>query len=369
MRLRPLVSAALAALLFLAAVPARATDLANGEMLVRNICASCHGFPPTNGPDRAAGQPNVIRNALNTVLAMSFLRPILTNNDIEDIAAYLLVLQTGTPPPPPPPPVEPDSYQGLWLRYPYEAESGWGINFTHQGTTLFATWFTYDTDGSGMWLVMSNGNQTTPNHFSGDLYRTTAPGAFNSVPFVSIGASNYTLVGTLSLAFSDANTAEMTYTVNGVTQTKNIARYIYVQNYPTCKLGGTPGETPNYGALWWNSPAGSESGWGVNITHQGDILFGTWFTYQAGGKGMWLVMAGGLKTANNSYTGILQRTTGPAFSATPFNPALVTRTTVGDATFTFSDADNGTFRYTVDGVTQTKAITRLVYASPVTICK
>src|SRR5262249_8515022 len=29
----------------------------------------------------------------------------------------------------------------------------------------------------------------------------------------------------------------------------------------------------SYEGLWWKSPAGSESGWGVSIEHQGDILF------------------------------------------------------------------------------------------------
>ena len=48
--------------------------------------------------------------------------------------------------------------------------------------------------------------------------------------------------------------------------------------------------TPSYGGLWWKSPAASESGWGLNITHQGDILFATWFTYDRDGNGMWLVI-------------------------------------------------------------------------------
>jgi hypothetical protein len=42
---------------------------------------------------------------------------------------------------------------------------------------------------------------------------------------------------------------------------------------------------------------------------------------------------------------------------------------VGDATFTFTGPDNGTFRYTVNGVTQTKPITRLRVGAPVTICR
>ena len=265
------------------------------------------------------------------------------------------------------------SYQGLWLKTPFASESGWGINFTHQGNVLFATWFTYDTNGDGMWLIMSNGAQTSPGHFQGDLYRTTGPG-FNAATFTPITSSNYTGVGTLAVAFSDANTGSMTYTVNGVTQTKPIARYIFAAA-PTCTLGGTAGATPNYTDLWWRSEA--ESGWGVNIVHQGDILFATWFTYDAGGtaaspaKGMWLVMSGGNKTGPGVYMGVLQRTTGPnPFSnSTAFNPDLVQRNTVGDATFTFTDANAGTFRYTVNGLTQTKPIQRLRYQEPMTVCR
>ena len=177
-------------------------------------------------------------------------------------------------------------------------------------------------------------------------------------------------MGTLSVLFFDANSGEMTYTINGVTQVKNITRYIYSAGAPTCKIGGTPGATPNYQDLWWER-SGTESGWGVNLTHQGDIIFATWFTYQAGGKGMWLVMSNGNKVGNGVYSGDLARTTGPnAFSATtPFDPTKVRQTVVGNATFTFTDASNGTFRYTVDGITQTKQIARLVVAAPVTVCK
>ncbi len=255
------------------------------------------------------------------------------------------------------------SYEGLWLK---SDESGWGLNLTQQGTILFGTWFTYDSDGSGLWLVMSNGAQTSPGNFSGTLYRTTGP-AFNSAPFTPIVfPTNYSQVGTLTLSFTDANTGTMSYTVNGVTQSKAITRYIYASGGTNCTLLGTQGASPNYQDLWLKA---DEAGWGVNLTHQGDILFATWFTYQAGGKGQWLVMSNGTKTAPGVYTGGLQRTTGPAFSAVPFNPNSVTRTTVGSATFTFSDVNNATFAYTVDGVSQSKRITRYVYSSPTTVCQ
>jgi hypothetical protein len=264
------------------------------------------------------------------------------------------------------------SYQGLWLKSPLTSEPGWGINFTHQGSTMFATWYTYDTDGSGMWLVMSNGTQVSAGKFEGELYRTTGPG-FNAEPFTAIGASNYTKVGNLSVTFSDGNNGSLSYTVNGVSQTKPITRFLFGAS--TCTLGGTMGTPPNYSDLWYRSEA--EAGWGVNIVHQGDILFVTWFPYESGGtaaapaKGMWLVMSNANKTAEGVYTGVLQRTTGPnAFSnTTPFDPNLVKGTTVGDATLTFTGPNTANFRYTVNGVTQTKPITRLIVGAPATICR
>jgi hypothetical protein len=41
----------------------------------------------------------------------------------------------------------------------------------------------------------------------------------------------------------------------------------------------------------------------------------------------------------------------------------------GTATFTFSGTSTGTFAYTVGTVTQSKAITRQVYATPATVCR
>jgi sugar lactone lactonase YvrE len=261
------------------------------------------------------------------------------------------------------------SYEGLWLK---GDESGWGINVTHQGSTLFATWFTYDSDGSGMWLSMSEGVRTSATTYSGALYQTVGP-PFNAVPFASIAyPENYTVVGTLTFSFADANNGTMSYTVKGVTQSKPISRYIFAAGGGTCVLGGAHAATPNYQDLWLNSPPGTESGWGLNITHQGDILFATWFTYLPGptqrSNGMWLVMSNGDRMGPGMYAGLLQATTGPPFSAVPFDPARVTRTTVGSATVQFTGLNEGIFSYTVNGVTGSKRISRYVFATPTTVC-
>jgi len=284
---------------------------------------------------------------------------------------------SGSPPPPPPP--SSFNVEGLWWNSPAGSESGWGVNITHQGDILFATWFTYDTDGSGMWLVMPDGTKTGTNAYSGALFRTTGP-SFDSATF-DPSKVVATQVGTASFSFSDANTGTFSYTVNGVSQSKAITRQVFGNPTPTCFEGTASNGTtfnygtgtaagPNYQDLWWRAPAGSESGWGVNLTHQGNIIFATWFTYDSTGKGLWLVMPDGERVGTTStFTGGLFRTTGPAFNASPWDPSKVAATQVGTATFTFDDANTGTFSYTVNGVAQSKSITRQVFGTPTTVCQ
>ena len=124
---------------------------------------------------------------------------------------------------------------------------------------------------------------------------------------------------------------------------------------------------PNYGGLWWNAPANSEPGWGLDFAHQGDTLYASWLTYDVDGSPLWMVVAA-TRTAPNVFAGTLYRATGPAFNAMPFDPAQVAGTPVGTAIFTFIDNDNATFAYTVGGVPQSKAITREVFALPVPTC-
>ena len=258
------------------------------------------------------------------------------------------------------------NYQGLWWKSPANTESGWGINLTHQGDTLFATWFTYDTDGSGLWLVMPNGAKTGEGAYTGALYRTTGP-AFNAIPWNQLQVVP-TQVGTATFTFGDVDHGTFAYTVNAVTQSNPIVREVFA-TVPTCVTAQTFAASSNYSDLWWHAPANSESGWGINVTHQGDILFATWFTYDATGKGLWLVMPNGPKTGPGSYSGALYRTTGPAFNAIPWDQTQVVVTQVGTATFSFTDASNGTFTYSVNNISQSKAITREVFVpGVVTAC-
>jgi serine protease len=254
--------------------------------------------------------------------------------------------------------------QGLWWAAPAMSESGWGINFAHDGDTIFASWFTYDPIGKGLWLVMT-AQKSAPDTYAGTLYTTTGP-AFNAVPFVPSQVVP-TQVGTGTLTFTDVTRGTFAYVVNAIAQTKTITRELFGP-LPVCAAAtASLGAATNYTDLWWASPAGSESGWGINLTQEGAVIFATWFTYDVDHSPMWLVVTAP-KTAPGTYSGTLYRTTGPAFNAVPFNPANVVATAIGTATFTFSDGNNASFAYTVNGVSQTKAITREVLQNPGTVC-
>lgn len=275
-------------------------------------------------------------------------------------------------------PANQPSYQGLWWNSPGGSESGWGVNITHQGNTLFATWFTYDTDGKGMWLVVPSAqlqpvmNDNDPYGYGymtptvyeyiGTIYRTTGP-AIDAASFDSSKVT-VTAVGQADFQFSSASQGSFSYTVNGVGGGKAIVRQVF-STMPTCDFSGA---APSFQDLWWHAPAGSESGWGINLTQQGNIMFATWFTYGADGKGMWLVASNLQQTAPGMWMGDLFSTTGPAFSA-PWDSTKVKVTSVGTLMLTFDGTNSGTLTAMVNGKTITKAITRQVFASPTSACR
>lgn len=256
--------------------------------------------------------------------------------------------------------------EGLWWAAPGGSESGWGLNIAQQGNLIFATWFTYDTAGRAWWLSMSASRQGN-NVYAGALHETRGP-PFSAMPFDSAQITT-TTVGDATLAFSDAHHGTFSYTVNGVQQMKSITRVAYGE-LPSCTSGleANLAAATNYQDIWWNAPAGSESGWGINLVQQSNIIFATWFTYDDDGSPLWLQMTAAA-AGPRSYAGTLYRTSGPAFSAVPFNPASIATTPVGSGTLTFANGNSGTFAYTVNGISQAKPITRTVFRPPGTTCR
>ncbi len=116
----------------------------------------------------------------------------------------------------------------------------------------------------------------------------------------------------------------------------------------------------DYTDMWW-TPA--ESGWGLSVTqHISTNLFAAWFVYGSDGRATWYVLPSGtwadlVPGSLGTYSGQVYKTTGPYYGS-PFLPANVVVTPVGNAQLKFSDYSHGTFTYTIDGVSGSKAIER-----------
>ncbi len=157
-------------------------------------------------------------------------------------------------------------------------------------------------------------------------------------------------------------------------QTKTLTKFIY-GSVPTCTYSAQPSfaTATNYQDLWW---VPTESGWGVNITHQGTLpakIFATWYTYDIDGSLMWL-SALAIQGADSAYSGPVIRNSGPTWNN--FNASDVSKQPVGTATFSFPDGSHMNFSASIQlsgmaAPTQiTKQLTRFLFAAPAgTLCQ
>jgi subtilisin family serine protease len=262
--------------------------------------------------------------------------------------------------------VSPARFEGLWWNAPAGSESGWGLNVAQQGDVIFATWFTYDATGKSWWLSMI-GSRLDEGVYAGALIETRGPPVTAAV--FDRDQVGHAVRGDATLTFIDPYTGTFRYTVDGATRTKNITRQVFGETLTcTFALDPDPAAATTYQDLWWAAPAGSESGWGINLVQQSDIIFATWFVYDVDRSPLWLVMTA-TRQAPGIYGGTLYRTRGPSFDAATFDPGAVSAVPVGEGTLTFANGNSGTFAYTVNGVPGAKAIVRQVFRGSGTTCR
>ncbi len=122
-------------------------------------------------------------------------------------------------------------YQDIWW-VPNGAESGWGVNFAHQGDTLFATWYTYNADHTPLWLSALVTRQGTSDTYAGSIYLNSGS-RFDQFDASQVVANP---VGTAAVTFADGNHATFEYTVmvaplpGPVSQSKPLSRFLFVAN-------------------------------------------------------------------------------------------------------------------------------------------
>jgi hypothetical protein len=117
------------------------------------------------------------------------------------------------------------NYQDLWW---VTSEPGWGMNVTQQGPLIYVTWYSFDLDGSPMWLSVL-APQGTDGTFTGPLTRWSGTTWNNFDPSAAMSKN----VGTASFTFPDGNHMNMTATVQVsgmMTSTmlnKQLTRYLF----------------------------------------------------------------------------------------------------------------------------------------------
>jgi len=242
----------------------------------------------------------------------------------------------------------PGALSGLWWN---STESGWGIEFAQRGAIVFAAWYTYDGAGDPKWYVAPHcalPAAAPSGSCTETLYEVSGPAFFGTA--FNPSAVHVAAAGSLQLNFTNASAGSMTYIVAGQTRTVAIAR----QPFPA----GTSAPPVDYTDLWWNPV---ESGWGLMVTHQFGVMFLAWYVYDGAGKPVWYVASNcNVNASQTGCSGTLYRTTGPAFGPT-FNSSQVRVFDAGTVSLSFSDANNGTLSYTVNGASASKAITRQVF--------
>jgi hypothetical protein len=300
----------------------RAADIANGQRIFETVCQSCHGpanlnfrnivTTGANNPDailRAWTRPGSVMNGLETLYGAA---------QRADIAAYL----------------------GLFLPPSGEIRaSAAQLDFGAQPLD-----------------VRSAVRTVTVSNFNGTVtIATVASNNAAEFPIVADTCTGSTLgpaqACTLDIAFQPAALGP-----RGATVAISNTGVVNPVSFTAIGTGDNAPAAANYQGLWWGGPA--EDGWGINLAHQGDVIYMTWYTYDATGRPSWLALVAS-RTAPGTYAGPILEVRGSPYDVTPYNPALKVSQTVGSGTLAFADASNGTLAFTAKSVSRTIAITRL----------
>src|ERR1700734_524864 len=168
---------------------------------------------------------------------------------------------------------------GYWWN---SSQSGRGFVIEIQGNQMFMAGFLYAASGEATW-VASVGPMTSATEYSGSLVTysggQTLAGAYQ-VPSLSPS------LGTLSLSFTDASHANLTWPGG----TLAIERFDFG---PGGSATAQPAGSAQTG--WWWNPA--ESGRGFAIEVQGNQMYLAGYMYDSAGNPTWYVASGAMSSS------------------------------------------------------------------------
>lgn len=125
--------------------------------------------------------------------------------------------------------------------------------------------------------------------------------------------------------------------------------------------GARAASTTDYSDQWW---VAEESGWGISVLQQSDILFVDLFVYGPGGAPTWLTAAARYRSDSAAghavFDGDLFATAGSYFAA-PWSPGALAYRKAGTLSFDATSVDAATLTYSVDGVPVVKKVSRQTF--------
>jgi hypothetical protein len=241
-----------------------------------------------------------------------------------------------------------------------------------QGNVVSAVMATYDQSGQPVWFILPHADKgafdsadaAAPLTFNGSYYRTQGLPDLDTCtrcgdpplfpPHIAV-----TELGAAGFVFNaDGSATFMTPTSpQGV---ESITPEVFASDESSTTEGAAASAPTRYQGFWANA---DESGWGLYLAHQADVVFGIWLTYAPNGNPLWYSMPLA-KGEGSSYSGPIMLTTGPAFDDAVYDVDRVGATEVGSATMTFDDGDNGHLEYSLPGLySGTRDVARQVFGA------
>lgn len=140
-----------------------------------------------------------------------------------------------------------------------------------------------------------------------------------------------------------------------------IRKWILIAAMIFCTTAFANTYTSDFSDLWWNE---NEPGWGVNVNHQREMVFLTFFIYGKDGRVLWYTgqasHVGQTPQGALVFTGGMYEFTGGSWFAGVYNAANVSGRSAGTVSFT-AYLDSATLAYTIDGMSVTKVVTRQTF--------
>lgn len=263
-------------------------------------------------------------------------------------------------------------YSGMWWVGP--SENGWGIAINQRAESgqQFNKLYVYDDQGQPTWYLMQGGEWSDGfSVYRGPLYRPRSASLDRyDATQLQLGAA----VGEMTLRYVDANRAELSYRISGISATKTLIRQLAGSSSADAPFGlevrwrspcqycrdNRAAAPAQVGGLWWGERA--EDGWSVSIAPQRASFFGIWFTFALDGNPTWYVMPSG-GWLDNRYSATMFRAQSSPWLGVTYDAAKLIVAPIGSVWFDLEADSALRFTYRFDtgvftNLAQSKSLSR-----------